>query len=155
MQAIHFAYLHRDGPWAGPVPPTCSGKTSASSVQLDKQIGGQLSGWLITRRHSSIHSRRLEVNEMIFSLQVARDILGNSISVLITSDLSREITRVATTLDGFTLGTDLLSPPLTRYERSFRQAGHASPGLSHNLTVTAFDETGISETARRTWVDNI
>lgn len=91
---------------------------------------------------------------MTFTFQVSRDVIGNSISFIVKSDLSREIVRVRTTLDFFNLADDQVSPASTHFERSFRQAGSAGPGMSHTLTVEAFDEAGTVETGTKIWVDN-
>ncbi|HVG11003.1 MAG TPA: hypothetical protein VNM67_25085 [Thermoanaerobaculia bacterium] len=91
---------------------------------------------------------------MTFAFQVARDIIGNSISFVVKSDPSREIVRVRASLDFLNLGDDRVNSASTHFERSFRQAGNAGPGTTHTLTVEAFDETGAIETGTKIWVDN-
>lgn len=91
---------------------------------------------------------------MTFAFQVARDIIGNSISFSVKSDLSRQIVGVRTSLDSFTLADERVSPASTHFERSFRQAGNAGPGTTHTLTVEVFDESGTVETGTKIWVDN-
>ena len=91
---------------------------------------------------------------MNFTFQVARDVIGNSISFVVKSDLNRAIARVRTTLDFFNLADDQVDPASTHFERSFRQAGDAGPGMQHTLTVEVFDGDGTVETGTKVWVDN-
>lgn len=90
---------------------------------------------------------------MVITIQTSRDVIGHNIIVSVASDSSHEIVRVLTRLDGFNLADDFVSPPTTAYNRQFRQAGNFSPGATHTVTVQATDETGLTESASRTWVD--
>lgn len=90
---------------------------------------------------------------MTFTFQIARDLIGSNISFIVKSDLGREIVRVRTNLDFVNQGDDRVNPASTHFERTFRQAGIAGPGMTHTLIVEAFDESGTVETATKIWVD--
>lgn len=90
---------------------------------------------------------------MTFTIRVSRDVIGNAISIIIDAEAGRRIARVRTELDGFLLGEDDVNPAATHFERTFRQAGSAGPGMEHTLVVEAFDGDGGSDVATKIWVD--
>lgn len=90
---------------------------------------------------------------MRFSLQYRRDLRGNHLEVKVQGDEKQLITNVATSLDDFVLASDAVLPPAVHYERSFRQAGEASPGRPHTLVVTAADQGRNEEVGVKKWED--
>ena len=90
---------------------------------------------------------------MTFKINVSRDVVGNAISIVIDAEAGRKIARVRTELDGFLLAEDDVNPPANHFERGFRQAGSAGPGMEHTLVVEAFDTDGGSDVATKIWVD--
>ena len=68
---------------------------------------------------------------MRFTLKASRDVIGNK------------------------LGSDHLSEPSVHFERHFRQAGEAGPGMEHTLEVKATDTDGNSEVATKIWLDEV
>ena len=91
---------------------------------------------------------------MRFGLQSRRDVRGNRIEIQVVAERGRAISAVTTVLDDIELATDSLSPAAIHFERVFRQAGDAGPGLSHTLVVTALDQEGTREVAVREWEDD-
>lgn len=90
---------------------------------------------------------------MRFTLKVSRDVVGNKIELKILRSGSQLIARVDTELDTFKLGSDHLAHPSVHFERHFRQAGEAGPGMEHTLVVRATDTDGNSEVATKIWLD--
>lgn len=89
---------------------------------------------------------------MEFTLSHSPDVINQRIDVKVNAAGSRLI-FVSVRLDSSPLGDDLLSPPVTQYERTFNQAGTRTPGQAHNLLVTARDENGKEESASKIWQD--
>ena len=92
---------------------------------------------------------------MRFTLGHSRAVMGQDISVAVEGGEGQIVRLVETDLDGFTLGQDTLDLPSVSYEREFRQAGDAAPGMDHKLTVVASDDQGRQERATRIWTDDI
>lgn len=90
---------------------------------------------------------------MRFTLKASRDVVGNKIELKILRSSSQLIARVDTELDTFKLGNDHLSEPSVHFERHFRQAGEAGPGMEHTLIVKATDTDGNPEVATKIWLD--
>ena len=92
---------------------------------------------------------------MRFTLKASRDVIGNKIELKVLRSGSQLIAQVDTELDTFKLGSDQLSQPSVHFERHFRQAGEAGPGMEHTLVVKATDTDGNSEVATKIWLDEI
>ena len=92
---------------------------------------------------------------MRFTLKASRDVIGNKIDLKVLRSGSQLIAQVDTELDTFKLGSDQLSEPSVHFERHFRQAGEAGPGMEHTLVVKAIDTDGNSEVATKIWLDEI
>jgi len=90
---------------------------------------------------------------MRFTLKITRDVIGNKIDLKILRSGSQLIAQVDTELDTFKLGSDRVSQSSVHFERHFRQAGEAGPGMEHTLVVTATDTDGNSEVATKIWLD--
>jgi hypothetical protein len=90
---------------------------------------------------------------MRFTLKTSRDVVGNKIDFKILPSGSQLIAHVDTELDNFRLGSDHLSEPSVHFERHFRQAGEAGPGMEHTLEVKAIDTDGNAEVATKIWLD--
>lgn len=93
------------------------------------------------------------IRNMKFSIEYARSLTGNDISVAVEGEADQVIRHVTTTLDGFDIGDDELEPPCVSYERKFLQVGDASPHLEHELVITATDLSGKTISADRRWED--
>jgi hypothetical protein len=91
---------------------------------------------------------------MDFSINHSRDIIGNKISVKITSDRAHLIASVSMTYDGSQLCTDILGSPSTYFQKQMNQVGGAGPGYSHTLIVDVTDTTGVTESATESWQDD-
>jgi len=90
---------------------------------------------------------------MKFSIQHNRAVAGNNITVGIEAEANEVISHVATNLDGFEIGDDVVDPPSVSFEHEFLQAGDASPHLEHRLVVTVTDTQGNTKSADRRWQD--
>lgn len=92
---------------------------------------------------------------MKFEIKYARAVMGNNIDVLVGAEGSEQIARVVTTLDNFGLGDDTLPGNQVSYQRSFLQAGSASPHMAHTVEVVVTDQNGAPKSATRKWQDAI
>ena len=90
---------------------------------------------------------------MKFTLSHSRAVTGNDISVQVEADDGDALTLVTSELDGFSLAEDDLSPPDSSYDRSFNQAGLASPAMDHVLNVSATASSGKTRAATHRWTD--
>jgi hypothetical protein len=90
---------------------------------------------------------------MKFSLAHTRDVIGFTIGVEVQAESGESLAEVATEMDGFALGRDLLQPPETQYTRHFPQAGGFTPGIGHVVRVTARNSGGQEVTASDRWTD--
>ena len=92
---------------------------------------------------------------MKFTLNHARSITGNDISVHVEADKGNAIRRVRTVLDGFELADDPLDAESDSYERTFSNAGTAGPGNEHRLLVSAEQSDNKTHSATSIWVDSV
>jgi hypothetical protein len=92
---------------------------------------------------------------MKFTLNHSRAFTGNDISVVVESDGEESIQRVETKLDGFSLGEDALEDSSESYERVFRGAGDAGPGIEHTLVVSVEQRDGKIHRSTCKWTDPI
>jgi hypothetical protein len=92
---------------------------------------------------------------MKISVTHARAVQGHDITVAVALDDNERLTWVQTTLDGNTLATDVLEPPLDSYERDFAQVGDAGPQMTHTLDVEAVDDARRTSRATMRWTDGV
>lgn len=90
---------------------------------------------------------------MRFLLRQKRAMIGHAITVKVTAGANEEIKRVAISLDGRKLGSEILSPPEVQFERVFNQVGGAGPGQDHILMVRATNTDGDTQVASHRWND--
>jgi hypothetical protein len=91
---------------------------------------------------------------MKFTLNHARSLTGNDITVAVEADDGKNILRVWTQLDGFELANDTLVLPSESYERTFVSAGTAGPGTQHTLLVSVEQDDANTRNATSVWVDS-
>jgi hypothetical protein len=83
--------------------------------------------------------------------------LGNDLSISVEGDDAKAaaITLVRILYDGFLIGNDVPSPPVTKYSRDFVQQGDGGPGMAHTLQVSAYDRDGKLGAIESKWEDRI
>ena len=91
---------------------------------------------------------------MKFTVQHAREVIGQHIDVLVIAESGETIASVTTTLDGSELANDSLDSTSVSYHRIFDQAGSAGSGMEHTLVVHATDSKGGEQSATEKWQDN-
>jgi len=90
---------------------------------------------------------------MKFTINHARALTGNDISVAVEADEGKAIQSVLTSLDGLQLANDILPVPSDSYDRLFSGAGHASPNKEHTLVVSAALNDGTVHSSTSKWTD--
>jgi hypothetical protein len=91
---------------------------------------------------------------MKFTVNHARALMGNDISVRVEADEGKAIQRVQTELDGFELANDQLADPSDSYERTFLGAGTAGPGTEHTLVVSVEQDDEKIHSSTSIWADS-
>ena len=90
---------------------------------------------------------------MKFEIEHERDIIGNQIRVVVSTEGDQRISCVSTEVDNFPAGNDPLIPPARQYRRTWRKQGQAGPGREHTVRVTATGQDGNQESAVEQWQD--
>jgi len=90
---------------------------------------------------------------MRFLLRQKRAMIGHTITIKVTAGSTEEIKRVAISLDGRKIDSEILSPPEVQFERVFNQVGGGGPGRNHVLTVRATNTEGDTKVASLRWND--
>jgi len=86
-------------------------------------------------------------------IQAFRDLVNQHVDVTVKAGTGELIASVSTTLDGFVLANDNLSPPENMYQRSWSQVGGGGPNQTHVVVVTVIDPDGNQSIGSKTWQD--
>ena len=92
---------------------------------------------------------------MNFTFTHKRAVMGNDITVSVTSDASRPITKLVIVLDGSKLSEETPTKPATSMTRDFLRVGEAAPGKNHTLSAEAFTGDNKSEFGTAGWTDAV
>lgn len=88
-----------------------------------------------------------------FAISQNHEGVTRTITVHVTADPGRQIARVPTDYDNFSLADEKLKRPSSSYDGSFKKTEGVTPNQRHTVVVRAWDTDGFEETGQKTWTD--
>jgi hypothetical protein len=90
---------------------------------------------------------------MKIAITHAHEGFTRTIGVKVDADAGKQLVRVVTTYQGFTLGDEFFNEPQSTYSRSFTRNEGISPNQPHTTRVSATHVDGTHDAGSDTWND--